>query len=644
MNGLILLKKLTRAGMVMTTALLFTPAYAASPQLLPAQVKPGLAYQYVAETLVVASRQGVVKVGGINWQCAAARCTTSGPWAKPGVSACQALAKVVGRIKVYGHATQKLNTADLSQCNSGVGASIRPVMPQKAQAKPQFVAPGTTTPRTSGTNRPGISGVNTLRPGAAATASAHGGLGAPRASQQVTQRANATSTAKIMSIGRIGDYSTNNTGVPYESCVLRDVLVTGYNFGAVSNGNRLMALSMETKTPLYAFNNITSWSDGRIVARLPGTREIPPGQFYVLAIVDKSGKALTNTNQIMKVCPLEVKVSGDIHITNCGAGPNNVRVNAYQGNNIVRTVAAQSVTGNDLALRYEMTLPSSTAMLGIELRPALYGITCTGGNWVQDRVAVRFDFDHRNATQPLDFRVGTRTLRMPMANVSNLMRNAFAGTAIHINNYDPVTQRAKANDSFVRLSKALGGAEYGFNIPPVENGPRKYYINDINLQSITVRPQGSELKVTATFESDGMEFRGTCGQDGDNVECAAGAPDVQANISVDIYFNLVRYFSHAVPITLSYSSVRVVPQVDAQADGLCLALDFLCSAVNDYRSQIRNVIQSSFMSLLDTTTVRDDVGRALAPTLRDLNVGTLTSVRIDGSDLVLTYLTDLAAR
>jgi hypothetical protein len=137
-----------------------------------------------------------------------------------------------------------------------------------------------------------------------------------------------------------------------------------------------------------------------------------------------------------------------------------------------------------------------------------------------------------------------------------------------------------------------------------------------------------------------MELIGTCGQDGFDAGCVAGAPDVQATIAVDIYFTLDRYYSRAAPVSLSFSRVRVVPNVNAQADGLCLALDFLCSAINDYRTLIRTVVQQSFTTVLDTPGVRDQIARALLPTLRGLRIGTLNSVRVEGSDLVLSYLTD----
>lgn len=240
--------------------------------------------------------------------------------------------------------------------------------------------------------------------------------------------------------------------------------------------------------------------------------------------------------------------------------------------------------------------------------------------------------------QPFEFRVGVQTRRIPLRVVSGLLRGAFNGTAVHINNYNPATGRVRENDSFVRLSEDLGGLEMRFNILPAETGPRRYYINDINLASVHVSPVGHELRVRMTFEDAGTEFIGTCGQDGFDAGCIAGAPDVQASIVVDIFSTLERYYSRSAPVSLGFGGVRVVATPNAQADGLCLAFDFPCTLVNDYHALIKDIIEVNFTAALDTTRVRDDVANALLPALRDLRIGTVQSVRIEGTNLVLTYL------
>ncbi len=640
---------------VVLSVLVMTPAalFAASASSPTSATKAPVNYRYVAETQSAADKQGSVTASGIRWQCAKARCTTRGPWPKPGVAACKALADQVGRIKSYGHGGAKLSAAQLAQCNAGLtsaqatlaaprtGAPARPITaaplkgPRQAQGGPQPEPP----------TRPGVpprivpnAAMSPATPGVGSGAIPSGAPGkfghAPPRGAADEIRDAAAGFANRPTIDRVADYQ----GL---SCARRDFVVTGRNFGSSAGSRRVMLMSVGRHTPIRAASSIYNWSDGRITAQLPEPSYAQPGQRYVVAIVDPHNNPLSNTTREIRVCPNVLTVSGDIRITNCGAGPGNVRVKAYRGGRHVRTVSGQGVPGNDFAIRYQMDLPPSNTESEVELRPELTGITCTGGGWMPDHNTVRLDYDHARVTQGFEYRVGMETRRIAMSIVSGLVQDAFRGTAIRINNYDPTTHRIRENDSFVRLSDALGGTERRFNIGPAVSGPRKYYINDINLASTRVLPAGNELRVAMVFESNGTELIGTCGQDGFDAGCVAGAPDVEARIAVDIYFTLDRYYSHAAPISLSFSRVRVVPNVDAQADGLCLALDFLCSAINDYRGLIRTVVQQSFMNVLDTTAVRDEIARALLPSLRGLRIGTLNSVRIEGGDLVLAYLSDL---
>lgn len=73
---------------------------------------------YTARTERSVARTGAVIAGGITWRCAATTCTTSGPWPAPGVSACTALVREVGRIIAYGRPGLALSAEDLARCNA----------------------------------------------------------------------------------------------------------------------------------------------------------------------------------------------------------------------------------------------------------------------------------------------------------------------------------------------------------------------------------------------------------------------------------------------------------------------------------------------------------------------------------------------
>lgn len=619
------------------------PKFQAQPQL---QVQPPQlsTYHYTAETNATVRKQGKVDAGGIQWQCQDKRCTVSGPWPEPGVTACKALAAQVGRISRYGHPGKQLDAKGLQACNAGLATKPTPAKPVQQITKPsQPIAP-----QAQGMGQgmaPGMQNAPSLpqagNPQGLPAAGMPGGSATPGAGFGQTPPPGAADEIREAAAGlRTRPRIDSLIGEPGQRCAQRRLTVRGSNFGDSAGSRRLMFMTPTRLTPVSEARYIDRWSDTEIATSLPSATELERGRRYVVAIVDASGHALSNTTREIYICPTQVVIEGDIRVEHCAAGPSNIRINAYSGATRIGTTLAEGVPGNDFAMRYEMRLPASRNM-ELELRPELSGFTCTGGAWTPERVPVNVGFDRARAEQDFAFRVGMAERRIPMTVVAGLVANAFRGTEIRINNYNSATGRVRENDSYVRLSEALGGSERRFNIGPAVTGPRKYYINDINLATTSVRASGGELKVTLAFETNGMELIGTCGQDGFDAGCIAGAPDVQANIAVDIYFTLDRYYSRAAPVSLSFSRVRVAPNVQAQADGLCLALDFLCTMITDYRATISSIIESSFLAVLDTTAVRDEIAIALLPALADLRIGTLNSVRVDGGNLVLTYLEDL---
>lgn len=115
------------------------------------------AYQYTAVTETAkVLRQGTVQAGSLTWQCAGDRCTVRGPWPKPALSACKALARAVGPLRSYGHPGAMLSYAQLLQCNAGVPVVVPVVVPMvqatgstgaaspdKRMKKPGILLPGT---------------------------------------------------------------------------------------------------------------------------------------------------------------------------------------------------------------------------------------------------------------------------------------------------------------------------------------------------------------------------------------------------------------------------------------------------------------------------------------------------------------------
>jgi hypothetical protein len=83
----------------------------------------GADYAYTASTVAKPAKQGAVIASKITWNCNATGCTTTGPWAVPGIGSCRALALVVGPLRSYGHPGRQLSQAELDNCNRGLAAA-----------------------------------------------------------------------------------------------------------------------------------------------------------------------------------------------------------------------------------------------------------------------------------------------------------------------------------------------------------------------------------------------------------------------------------------------------------------------------------------------------------------------------------------
>jgi hypothetical protein len=93
-----------------------------------------------AQTTKRASRQGIVRIGKVSWNCRGSRCTTRGPTTLVSVQTCKVLVKRVGQIRSYGYSGRKLSARQLEQCNA-----------RAAVAKTKT----TTSPATKGTGKTG---------------------------------------------------------------------------------------------------------------------------------------------------------------------------------------------------------------------------------------------------------------------------------------------------------------------------------------------------------------------------------------------------------------------------------------------------------------------------------------------------------
>lgn len=666
------------------------PLPAAQPApAVPAKVPVAAIYEYRAEVSGPARRQGSVKAGGIDWKCSGARCTTAGPWPVPSVEACRALAREVGVITRYGHAKRELTAEELQRCNSGVASAAAGAKKLPAAIGKAGIAAGAksgvqatldpnvaanltpqqhATPMAPGISagRAGASAIGAPVPGGAAAQAAPGLRPGMAATPQLIPGAGSGAGSSGMGGGRyatpgmIDEIRTAAAGIATRPniaavhgnqadgyCSTGGFRVVGTNFGASQGGRRLV---LARRNVAVAEATVRSWSDTLIEADFGTHSALTLGVAYNVGLQDERGQWISNVDRQVLVCD-ELQVLGTIRVENCGAGPENIVLEVGDGLNVWR-VPVTAQPGNDFLFQYRSALPRVGQYT---LRSRLTGIECRGGAWTPE-MPLRFSASYRQPQlrQDLQFAVPAREFRLPLTAVAGLVRDAFQGLVVHLNNFDPATGGERANDSYVRLPEGLGGGEWQLNLPPVRMGPRTYYVNDVNLESTAVRAAERGLRVQLDFESRDnagrMELVGTCR---DDAGCIVGAPDVDLTLRVIIDLALAQHFVSGAGYTVSFSDVSVTAEPTTMVHGACLlnwcalvgaplpiseCVFDVCDFATGYRSTIRSAVESSIRSALDTQDVRNRVGRAIREELTRLGIGSLTGVRIEGGTLVLTYL------
>lgn len=238
-----------------------------------------------------------------------------------------------------------------------------------------------------------------------------------------------------------------------------------------------------------------------------------------------------------------------------------------------------------------------------------------------------------------------RQVRVAAPLIAAIVEAAASGSQIHLNNHGPQRGSSwhQANDSSLRLSAPLGGREQRFNLPEAvkdldcgllcpDLGDAKFYINDMNLQQIQVGWQNPSFQLSLLFESSGREIKGyhtgALTSLGDN-----GIPDVQIdNARLDVWFRPV-----AVSGRLTYQVIKTDFTANIAATGGCNVFRIdICDPLFDYKDQIVSQVKTRVLNQLNDPVLRDRVAASLQPRLSELGVGSVTSVQVDGNDLVLT--------
>jgi hypothetical protein len=324
---------------------------------------------------------------------------------------------------------------------------------------------------------------------------------------------------------------------------------------------------------------------------------------------------------------LRSTISGRIKLRNCVGGASNVRIRLFDGRR-TREVTALPITDNPGAgIRYSI---GGLTAGRYTLTPRLTGVRCPGGNW-SDVEPVTIGSRIVNVRRDFGYVVELKKTVIPERVLIDTIQNVFSGTQIRLHNY-------RGNDSYVRLPSSLGSREIRFVIPVARDGAFRYYVRDINLDSIRAGRKGAAIKLSFQFESNGTELEGRCR--GPVWDCPLGrddtAPDAHLNnLRVDVYLTPARFVSGRGPVGLSFGDIRVNASVSADVNGIIGSIP----GINEFiEREIRGQLRTQLRSMIDQRSVRAQVAAGLRSTLDALGVGTIQEVRFVGSSLVIRHL------
>ena len=328
-------------------------------------------------------------------------------------------------------------------------------------------------------------------------------------------------------------------------------------------------------------------------------------------------------------------VTGRVRLVDCNAGPANVRISVG-----TRSVQPRAVEGNDFEWSYSITglTPGKYTV-----RAAMAIAFCRGGAWTPTERIVTVE----NTLTPVrnvdfEFRGRRITTRLNASLLASLIEGVFTGTVIHLNNFTRTSHAVSGRDSwllrgdaFVTRSAAMGGGTTPITLEEVSRGPLRYYVRDLNLDRVTVRPETDAFRLTFRFETGGpVEITGRCSNTTASIDpaCALGSDDSAPDFNItDARLEIILPPVRDASGSLTYGPARVNFELNVEGGGVGSISTF-----EDLVSRsIKRNVEPLITGMIDNAALRRTVARSLRPALDRAGVGNVINVRFEGSDLVI---------
>lgn len=167
----------------------------------------------------------------------------------------------------------------------------------------------------------------------------------------------------------------------------------------------------------------------------------------------------------------------------------------------------------------------------------------------------------------------------------------------------------------------------------------KYYVNNVDSNSVSAGISSGQLVLTIGFEGGGSEIRGELKYCEAAVlgQCITDswyddlAPDVQVN-NARVVVRLTPVVSNG---SLSFSSASASFDANFEIGGDLE--DWLVNLVTNYRAQVRPTVSQALTDSVNRAVVRNAIGSALMEQLRGLGVNRVTSVSTSGGNITVRY-------
>ncbi len=213
----------------------------------------------------------------------------------------------------------------------------------------------------------------------------------------------------------------------------------------------------------------------------------------------------------------------------------------------------------------------------------------------------------------------TVNIPIPKALVSTAFNAALSSTKVRLDNYGKKRGTTWHKDSSYILFP--NGAKTSFPIPEYKYKVTKfrqlkYYIDDMNTSSIKSTINGSRIKTTLNFESQGEEIKAKCirRRFGKWKECSL-------KMERDIHLNNSRLSMSLTPVAYNGSISYKNPVVNFKTDlrissKLCQTFKGICKKIEGrIKNELTNSIEQKFTNGLNSSQVRAKVAKSVKNSL-----------------------------